>query len=53
MGNDPYRNMAFSSGIPTSANHGLWFTGTGSIYMGGTNDSFSPLADNSNDLGLD
>ena len=50
MGNDPY-SMAFSSGIPTSANHGLWFTGTGSIYMGGTNDSFSPLADNSNDLG--
>lgn len=50
MGNDPY-SMAFSSGIPTSANHGLWFTGTGSIYMGGTNDSFSPLADDSNDLG--
>jgi len=50
MGNDPY-SMAFSSGVPTSANHGLWFTGTGSIYMGGTNDSFSPLADNSNDLG--
>ena len=50
MGNDPY-SMTFSSGIPTSANHGLWFTGTGSIYMGGTNDSFSPLADNSNDLG--
>ena len=50
MGNDPY-SMSFSSGIPTSANHGLWFTGTGSIYMGGTNDSFSPLADNSNDLG--
>ena len=50
MGNDPY-SMAFSSGIPTSANLGLWFTGTGSIYMGGTNDSFSPLADNSNDLG--
>ena len=50
MGDDPY-SMAFSSGIPTSANHGLWFTGTGSIYMGGTNDSFSPLADNSNDLG--
>jgi len=50
MGDDPY-NMAFSSGIPTSANLGLWFTGTGSIYMGGTNDSFSPLADDSNDLG--
>lgn len=50
MGDDPY-NMTFSSGIPTSANLGLWFTGTGSIYMGGTNDSFSPLADDSNDLG--
>ena len=50
MGNDPY-SMAFSSGIPTSANHGLWFTGTGSIYMGGTNNRFAPLADNSNDLG--
>jgi len=50
MGDDPY-NMTFSSGIPTSANYGLWFTGTGSIYMGGTNKSFSPLADNSNDLG--
>ena len=50
MGDDPY-SMTFSSGIPTSANHGLWFTGTGSIYMGGTSDSFSPLADDSNDLG--
>ena len=50
MGNDPY-SMTFSSGIPTSSNHGMWFTGTGSIYMGGTNDSFSPLADDSNDLG--
>ena len=50
LGNDSY-SMTFSSGIPTSANLGLWFTGTGSIYMGGTNKSFSPLADNSNDLG--
>jgi hypothetical protein len=50
MGNDPY-SMTFSSGIPTSANHGMWFTGTGTIYMGGTSDSFSPLADDSNDLG--
>ena len=50
MGNDPY-SMTFSSGIPTSSNHGMWFTGTGTIYMGGTNDSFSPLADDSNDLG--
>jgi len=50
MGNDPY-SMAFSGGNPTSANHGLWFTGTGSIYMGGTTDRFAPLADNSNDLG--
>jgi hypothetical protein len=50
MGNDPY-SMTFSSGVPTSANHGMWFTGTGSIYMGGTSDSFSPLADDSNDLG--
>lgn len=50
MGTDPY-SMNFSSGIPTSANKGLWFTGTGSIYMGGTNDTFAPLADNSNDLG--
>ena len=45
MGDDPY-SMAFSSGIPTSANHGLWFTGTGSIYMGGTNNRFAQLADN-------
>jgi hypothetical protein len=50
MGNDPY-SMAFSSGIPTSNNKGLLFTGTGSIYMGGTNDRFAPLLDNSNDLG--
>ena len=50
MGTDPY-NMSFSGGIPTSANKGLWFSGTGSIYMGGVNDSFSPLLDNSNDLG--
>ncbi len=50
MGDDPY-SMAFSSGIPTSANKGLLFTGTGSIYMGSTGDRFAPLADNSNDLG--
>ena len=50
MGKDPY-TMNFSGGNPTSNNKGLWFTGSGTVYLGHTSISFSPLADNTNDLG--
>jgi hypothetical protein len=50
MGQDPY-TMSFSGGNPASTNKGLWFTGGGTVYLGHSSISFSPLADNTNDLG--